>query len=202
MTDRKLQASAVVCLMIATTLAFASDTNVQNEQTSRLTAIKTRAANNQLTVGDMHESGAHLRVVAARLRDLGKTTALDNYIRDKANSAKLIANCMASGHHKPTQAQCQADLAMIQTNGTDTMLQAVAAVAYNVSLWGRPIPVEYQGGARLVPVLRMDCGGANEAIRVVGIIGAAALVTPGAEPAGGVTMLFWAILDFAAYEWC
>lgn|SRR5215467_8002565 len=199
MLHRKMTAVALVFLLVGTVIA--SDVNVQNEQVTRLQAIKSRAQAKKLTIGDMHESGAHLRVVAARLRDAGFEPKIDGYVKNKNNAATIVAKCVQQTGR--TKAVCQGALSMLTANGSHLMLQAAASVAYNVSLWGRPIPTGYDGGARLLPIfLPLDCRGVDSALALVGIIGSAELLIPGAEPAGGVTLLFGAILTYARFEWC
>lgn len=198
MLHRKLAAVAVVFLLFAT--SFAS--NLDDEQLSRLNAIKARAAAGKVTIGDFHEAGAQYRILAARNRDSGIEAKLDAYLRDSNNTATLVNNCTAHLPKGLTKADCQSVLTMLRTNGSHVMMQAVAAVAYNANLWGNFIPTEYQGGARLVPVLLPDCRGVGQAIAAASFISAALWIIPGGEPAAGIGTAFALLLALVAAGVC
>lgn len=198
MLHRKISAVAVIFLMVGVSLG----SNLDNEQLSRLNAIKTRAAQGKVTIGDMHEAGAQYRILAARLRDNGLEIKLDAYLRNPANTTTLINNCATHLPHGMTIADCQTVLGMLRTNGSHTMMQAVASVAYNASLWGSFIPTAYEGGARYVPVLLPDCRGVGQAIAASGFISGVLLIIPGAEPAGGVASAFTLLLALIAAGVC
>jgi len=155
-----------------------------------------------ITIGDMHESGAHLRIVAARLRDSGSERNVDGYIKNTANTNTLLNKCLNSGRKGVTKADCQTALTMVRSSGTHTMLQAAASVAYNGDQWGNFIPTTYHGGAHLLPVVLPNCQGAREAVDIVMIVAAAEAFFPSAQPAAGITALFGAILMLALDKYC
>lgn len=198
MLHRKIAAVAVVFLLVGVSLG----SDLDNEQMTRLNAIKARAAAGKATIGDMHEAGAHYRILAARLRDSGLETKLDAYMRDSNNTNSLIANCAAHLPKGMTKADCQTVLTMLRTNGSHTMMQAIASVAYNASLWGSFIPTGYQGGAHYVPVLLPNCRGVGQAIAAASFISAALWIIPGGEPAAGIGTAFSLLLALIAAGVC
>lgn len=198
MLHRKIAAVAVTLLLVGTSLG----SNLDDEQLTRLQALKTRAAAGKVTIGDMHEAGAHYRILAARNRDSGVELTVDAYLRDPANNDSLLNNCVAHLPKGMTRADCQTVLNMLRTNGSHVMMQAVAAVAYNASLWGNFIPTGYAGGARYVPVLLPNCRGVGQAIAASGFISGVLLIIPGAEPAGGVASAFTLFLALVAAGVC
>lgn len=198
MLHRKMIAVALLFLLIGTSLA----SNLDTEQLTRLNAIKSRAAQGKVTIGDLHEAGAHYRILAARLRDSGVETKLDAYLRNSANNDTLLNNCVAHAPKTMTRADCQTVLTMLRNNGAHVMMQAVASVAYNASLWGSFIPTQYRDGAHYVPVLLPDCRGVNQAVLASALISATLLAIPGAEPAGTIGGVFTALIALIAAGVC
>src|SRR5262249_34018140 len=111
-------------------------------------------------------------------------------IKNTANTNTLLNKCLNSGRKGVTKADCQTALTMVRSNGTHTMLQAAASVAYNGDQWGNFIPTRYVGGARLLPIVLPNCQGAREAVDIVMIVAAAEAFFPSAQPAAGITALF------------
>lgn len=190
----------VMVILVVANLAFAS-TALDSEQTARMRGLAIKAQNNTLAVGDMHEAAEHQRIAAARLRDGGNEGNVDAYLRSTANTTKLINRCLQSNN--ATITSCQKALGYLRTYGSHDTLLAAAFVAHEAYKWGSFTPTGYYGGAHLLPVgFLANCGGVREAIDVSIIAGSAMLLFPAAQGAGGVTLLFGAVLTFAADYYC
>lgn len=195
----KLVALASICLLVST--AFAN--NLDQEQLSRLKELKNRARNHQTTIGDMHEGGAHYRILAARNRDSGLEPKLDAYLRNTKNEANLIAMCLHSGRQGVTQESCKAGLRMLRVYGSHTVMQAVASVSYNADKWGSFVPTLYRGDARYLPVILPNCTGVRQAIDVSFILSGAIAFVPGVDAfVSPVAFMFSGFLLYAADTWC
>jgi hypothetical protein len=178
-------------------MMFASDTNLQSEQTSRLNVLIGHAKAGTVTIGDMHEAAAHYRIFSARARDLGLESKVDAYIRDTHNTAKLVNACMNQHVKGISQTDCQNLITMTRSVGSHQMMLDIASVTYAAADWGNFIPTGYQRGAHLVPVLLPNCRGVGQAVAASAFISSVFALIPGGEPAGlvgGAFTLFLALI--------